>query len=314
MVLSLLLSVSLVKADPSPGAQSATELIAFMAGHEESEVKAEAQAIKLLEKIDFLASKQEATNLISAAFDRGWLSFAKKLISLASANHDVSHIVHSSAQALRQKLNAIVEHAHAASLARVADGATGASQPATPSPIPTGITPAFEFAQSHEVVALNVKFSHKLDTPATLGCTAVTEDLSFPDNKSFVFKADCKAAKKTFVLSMTLHDEVDPQTSSFELTSVGRATITLRKKAVAVWPRLLAQGTKSGKQHVWWAMREKLDKEVENWEKAKKEKEKAEKEAAKAAEASASEEVSLGSDGEVQQQQSNETAPTSASS
>lgn len=271
---------------------SSTEMLStFLIAHEAEELKAEAQAIKLLEKVEVIGRKEDATAIIAAAFERGWMLFAKRAISLASAsNHDVSHIVHSSAQSMRQKLTALVDHAHtAAALASSSSSSSTSTSGSTgSSTIPSGISPAFEFAQSHEIVALNVKFSHKLDAPGALGCKASRPaDFYFPSNSSLIFKANC--ATKTFVLSLTLHDEVDPQSSSFELTSVGRATITLRKKTIGVWPRLQAkEGAK--KQHQWWQMQERLDKEIEAWEKAekeRKEKEKKEKEAAAAAAAAA---------------------------
>lgn len=145
---------------------------------------------------------------------------------------------------------------------------------------PGGIAPAFEWAQSPEAVFLNIKFAHKLDTPATLGCEA--ESVEF-NPRSFLFRADCSENKKAFHLELSLLKDINVTESSWSMSSVGRAMVTLRKAENGTWTRLLASTKKPANMHVWWAMREKY--EDENASFATKEKEKAA--AAKAAAAAA---------------------------
>jgi hypothetical protein len=59
--------------------------------------------------------------------------------------------------------------------------------------VSAGIAPAVEWAQSAQEVFLSVKFSHKLDAPATLGCVA--EAPLFEAN-SLTFRAECAEKRK----------------------------------------------------------------------------------------------------------------------
>lgn len=137
------------------------------------------------------------------------------------------------------------------------------------------IPPAFEWAQSSDAIFLNVKFAHKLDTPATLGCEA--EAPQYPDGgKTVRFRAHCKEKRKTFLLNLQLYRAVDMDNSTWSTGSVGRATLTLRKSAAGKWPRLLTSSKKLGHMHTWWAMSEKYEQELKDFEKAETERKKAE--------------------------------------
>ncbi len=70
------------------------------------------------------------------------------------------------------------------------------------------IPPAFEWAQSVDSVFLNVKFSHKWDTPSTLGC--VEEGVNIT-NSSFVVDVVCKAKGKHFLLSLDVFGELNAE-------------------------------------------------------------------------------------------------------
>jgi hypothetical protein len=175
----------------------------------------------------------------------------------------------------------------ASSASVTSDDPDAAAPPAaTPAAVPGGIPPAFEWAQSPDSLLLNVKFSHKLDTPATLGC--VSADGLVISGRSVTFRADCKASRKTFVLALTALRELDAGNSSWSMTSVGRASITLRKAVPGNWPRLLASGgRKPAHMHIWWGMKEKLAPEMEAWEKRAREEAEAKKREADAAAAAA---------------------------
>lgn len=138
------------------------------------------------------------------------------------------------------------------------------------------ISPAFEWAQSTTDIFLNVKFSHKLDAPATLD---VQPEVVIQE-KTVVVRG--QGGRKLFALNLALHDEVLVEESSWTPASVGRLTINLKKVSESRWPSLLAEGAKKpSKMHTWWSRQEELDgieksrKEAE--EKKQKEKEEREK-------------------------------------
>lgn len=212
------------------------------------------------------------------------------------------------ANGIRTRLQRVAEHLNDATAAaaraaqqqaadsplRTSDGAgaSGLSVTASPSAspaAPAGIAPAFEWAQSPDALLLQVKFSHKLDTPATLGCEADRDGLGLSiSGRQVSFRADCKAARKAFHLSFVALRDLDGDNSTWSMTSVGRATLTLRKATAAMWPRLLSSTAKARSQvHTWWQMQEKLKGEIEAWEQKRKDEAVAAKAAAAAAAANA---------------------------
>lgn len=127
------------------------------------------------------------------------------------------------------------------------------------------IAPAFQWAQSDAAVHLSVKLAHKMDTPATLGCTVTTAKFSVsPTNRSrLTFRADCAKYRKSFFLTLNMFGMLDHDTCSWEYNSVGRVTFTLPKSGPR-WPRLLESNkAKPGNMHVWWDMKNRLDDEAE---------------------------------------------------
>lgn len=70
------------------------------------------------------------------------------------------------------------------------------------------ISPAFQWAQSPDSVFLNVKFSHKWDTPATLGCEA--DKVDFAD-RSLRFATVCASKRKNFALNLDLLRDIDAE-------------------------------------------------------------------------------------------------------
>ena len=72
----------------------------------------------------------------------------------------------------------------------------------------SSISPAFQWAQSPDSVFLNVKFSHKWDTPATLGCEA--DKVDFAD-RSLRFATVCASKRKNFALNLDLLRDIDAE-------------------------------------------------------------------------------------------------------
>jgi len=121
---------------------------------------------------------------------------------------------------------------------------------------------AFEWAQSVTTLYLNVKFSHKMDAPVTLGCEASAPVFSAragtparnDTGLDYVeFSAACKAKRKRFVLRLPLSHAVLPEASTWLAASVGRATLTLRKAEDGPWARLLRDGA-TKQSRTWWTM------------------------------------------------------------
>ncbi len=76
-----------------------------------------------------------------------------------------------------------------------------------------------------------------------------------------LFSSKCPRSGKKFELKLQLFGDVQEEGSSWRLESVGRAVLTLKKSTGAVWPRLLKSKAKPGNIHVWWALKEKYERE-----------------------------------------------------
>ncbi len=131
-------------------------------------------------------------------------------------------------------------------------------------PIAT-IPPAFQYAQSLSEVLLNIKFSHKIDAPATLNVEPVNVTLT-NEGKLFLLASD--GARKNFKLDLDLYDEIIPSESTYALASVGKFTFTIKKaKSPSKWPRLTKSTQKIPNLHIWWEMAEKYEDDFELYEK-----------------------------------------------
>ena len=120
------------------------------------------------------------------------------------------------------------------------------------------ISPAFQWAQTKHRIYLSVKLAHKMDTPATLGC--VVTKSSF-DPSGVKFRADCEKQRKSFFLTVETFKALNPENCTWDYNSVGRVTFTLFKNETQYWPRLLKAKSKPGNMHVWWDMKQRLEKE-----------------------------------------------------
>lgn len=176
-----------------------------------------------------------------------------------AAGVDLGTTVHQTASRIRGKLQELADALQrrqpinsgsgGASGATAGSGSSGSGGAASGTAL-TGIAPAFEWAQSPDTLFLNVKFSHKLDTPATLGCE--TDTVVFMA-RSVSYRAECKDKKKAFLLNLSLLRDIDADNSTVTMASVGRVMVTLRKaeNSTGVWPRLTAGAKKLPNSHVW---------------------------------------------------------------
>lgn len=66
--------------------------------------------------------------------------------------------------------------------------------------------------------------------------------------------------KYKYFLSINRFDNIEAQLSSWSAASVGKLSVTLRKRWARKWPRLLGdKKTKVNNMHLWMEMQEKLD-------------------------------------------------------
>lgn len=138
----------------------------------------------------------------------------------------------------------------------------------------SAIAPAHQWAQSGTEIFISVKFAHKWDAPATL---VNGDDVALVDFKERSVTVKAEKSRKEFLLQLELLRDVEPANCTWQSASVGRATLTLRKKEREWWPRLIAAKNKPPNQHVWWDKQETFEDEreavqEEERQKAKKDK------------------------------------------
>ncbi|CAM9174217.1 unnamed protein product [Chrysoparadoxa australica] len=123
------------------------------------------------------------------------------------------------------------------------------------------ISPAFEWAQSTDEIFVSIKFSHKLDAPATLDVAMDSVDLTATG-----LRLEASKDRKLFVLNLAFEGAIDPAQSTAAPASVGRYLITAKKLERAKWPRLLKEGQRPANMHVWWAKQEQYTDELDDLE------------------------------------------------
>ena len=79
------------------------------------------------------------------------------------------------------------------------------------------ITPAFQWAQSGSEIFLNVKFSHKIDAPATLNVEATNVNIT--SSGLLLLATD---GRKNFKLQIAFLHEIIADQSTWSMGSVGR--------------------------------------------------------------------------------------------
>ncbi len=175
-----------------------------------------------------VVSETDLSKGLEHAMQRGLWRSASHILAIAKGrNLDLVNVVGNTAATIRREL----------------EGITSSVVHKT-----EGIIPAYEWAQSVEQVFLQVKWAHKLDAPATLGCVPSNPTFS-PTSVSF--KAECKDKGKTFLLQLPLFGAIVANNCTWANASVGRAIITLQKLQDGPWPRLLVDAKKPANQGTW---------------------------------------------------------------
>lgn len=121
------------------------------------------------------------------------------------------------------------------------------------------ISPAFKWAQSPDDILLNLKFSHKIDAPATLNVEI--SNITISDDGLLLYATD---GRKHFKLDLLFYDAVIGNASTWSLASVGRMDLQIRKaNSPKRWDRLLKDTKKMQSMHFWWDMHDKHVKDLD---------------------------------------------------
>mmetsp|Transcript_89947 Transcript_89947/g.183410 ORF Transcript_89947/g.183410 Transcript_89947/m.183410 type:complete len:646 (+) Transcript_89947:92-2029(+) len=121
------------------------------------------------------------------------------------------------------------------------------------------VAPAFQWAQNDTCIFLTIKYTVRWNAPGALEVTDPSVNMS---ENSFRFSGLGKHSnnKYRYELSLNFFDNIASQSSSWSAASVGKLSVTLRKRWPRKWPRLLDnKKTKIANMHVWMEMQEKLD-------------------------------------------------------
>ena len=105
------------------------------------------------------------------------------------------------------------------------------------------------------MVFLDIKFSHRLDSP---GCLEVQNPQVSITKTRLKFSGFCARSTQRIKLDLDLEffEDVDPDESNYSFTSVGRLNVNLKKDEELAWSRP-TKGKKPGNVHMWWEMKEK---------------------------------------------------------
>lgn len=121
------------------------------------------------------------------------------------------------------------------------------------------VAPAFQWAQNDTCIFLTIKYTVRWNAPGALEVTEPSVNLTL---SGFNFSGLGKHSnnKYKYSLSLNLFDNIEEDSSSWSAASVGKLSVTLRKRWARKWPRLLAnKKTKISNMHVWMEKQEQLD-------------------------------------------------------
>jgi len=121
------------------------------------------------------------------------------------------------------------------------------------------VAPAFQWAQNDTAIFLTIKYTVRWNAPGALEVTEPSVNMTL---NMFNFSGLGKHSnnKYRYFLSLSLFDHIVSESSQWSAASVGRISVTLRKRWPRKWPRLIAnKKTKIGNMHMWMEMQEKVD-------------------------------------------------------
>ena len=124
--------------------------------------------------------------------------------------------------------------------------------------------PAFQWAQDMDSVALQIKFAHRMDSPACID--TYDENVTITET-NFTFSGMCKKHDGIikFVLNHELYEVIDVDNSTYEFQSGGRLYMNLTKADKPKrWRRLLRTDDPPSNMRVWYEQLERIGDLEEN--------------------------------------------------
>lgn len=125
------------------------------------------------------------------------------------------------------------------------------------------VSPAFQWAQDLNSVAISVKWANRPDSPA---CThAYGENVQIEEDKIIVEAMCDKLDSSTkYLLELELFTKIDPVKSKYEVQSAGRIYLNLTKSEnPSRWRWLTKSEERIPNMQLWWEIHEKFMDELE---------------------------------------------------
>ena len=129
------------------------------------------------------------------------------------------------------------------------------------------VIPAVQWAQNMSHIFLEVKFSHRHDSP---GCLEVNDLNINITNNSLLLNAECILGDIPikFELDFNCLNEFDKNMSQYKPGSVGRYQLFIKKKENKYWERLLLNESDTPTNlRIWFEMKNKYDDQIKKYEK-----------------------------------------------
>jgi len=129
------------------------------------------------------------------------------------------------------------------------------------------VIPAVQWAQNMSHIFLEVKFSHRHDSP---GCLEVNDLNINITNNSLLLNAECILGDIPikFELDFNCLNEFDKNMSQYKPGSVGRYQLFIKKKENKYWERLLLNESNTPTNlRIWFEMKNKYDDQIKKYEK-----------------------------------------------
>ena len=129
------------------------------------------------------------------------------------------------------------------------------------------VIPAVQWAQNMSYIFLEIKFSHRHDSP---GCLEVKNFNFNITNDTLKLNAECVLGDIPieFALDFKCLHDFDPKMTSHQSGSVGRYQLFLKKKENNYWERLLFNESDTPSNlRIWFEMKNKYDEQIRKYEK-----------------------------------------------
>ena len=131
------------------------------------------------------------------------------------------------------------------------------------------VIPAVQWAQNMSYIFLEVKFSHRHDSPGCLEVNNLNINIS---NNSLLLNAECVLGDIPiqFELDFNCLYDFEKNMSTYKPGSVGRYQLFIKKKENKYWDRLLKNENDTPTNlRIWFEMKNKYDDQLKKYEKNK---------------------------------------------